>query len=123
MLGGTARAVVELPPINCFVGVSFFRPLGDSSTLRTSVVQALDENGEGLVLRGHDFEWDEEKQGKTPHLPDELAYKLIDMVLNRYKEERHQLPQRVVLHKSSRFGPDERGGFEAALKSIGYYDP
>ncbi len=112
----------ELPPINCFVGVSFFRPLGDSSSLRTSVVQAFDENGEGLVLRGHDFEWDEEKQGKSPHLSDELAYKLIEMVLKRYQEERKQLPQRVVLHKSSRFEPDERAGFEAALRSIGYYD-
>ena len=112
----------ELPPINCFVGVSFFRPLGDKSTLRTSVAQAFDENGEGLVLRGHESAWDEEKQGKSPHLSDELAHDLMQMVLNRYKEERHQLPQRVVLHKSSRFESGERAGFESALKSIGYYD-
>ena len=75
---GLPWAPTELPPINCFVGVSFFRPLGENSMLRTSVVQAFDENGEGLVLRGHDFQWDEERQGKSPHLSDELAYKLID---------------------------------------------
>ena len=56
-----------LPPGSCFIGVSFFRPLGESSTLRTSVVQAFDENGEGLVLRGHRFHWDDRK-GKSPHL-------------------------------------------------------
>jgi hypothetical protein len=54
-----------LPPGTCFIGISFFRPLGESSTLRTSVVQAFDENGEGLVLRGHRFNWDERRQGRS----------------------------------------------------------
>ena len=40
-------------PGSCHIGISFFRPLGETSALRTSVVQAFDENGEGLVLRGH----------------------------------------------------------------------
>ena len=53
-----------LPPGSCFIGISFFRPLGESSTLRTSVVQAFDENGEGLVLRGHRFHWDD-RQGEV----------------------------------------------------------
>jgi hypothetical protein len=63
---------VGLPAASCIVGVSFFRPLGAASTLRTSVVQAFDENGEGLVLRGHDFHWDEDKQGRSPHLSEEF---------------------------------------------------
>jgi len=25
--------------------------------MQTSLVQAFDEHGEGLVLRGHDFDW------------------------------------------------------------------
>jgi len=111
-----------LPPSSCFVGISFFRPLGSVSTLRTSVVQAFDENGEGLVLRGHDFHWDEEKQGKSPHLSEEMAGKLIDMVLERYQEERKQLPQRVIVHKTSRFEPGERAGFEQALSKVNQHD-
>jgi len=86
-----------LAPASCFVGVSFFRPMGERSSLRTSVVQAFDENGEGLVLRGHDFDWDEQRHGKQPHLPDEVAGMLINTVLDRYAEERGQLPQRVVI--------------------------
>jgi hypothetical protein len=111
-----------LPPASCFIGVSFFRPLGDRSTLRTSVVQAFDENGEGLVLRGHDFHWDENKHGRTPHLTEEMAGKLVAMVLDRYEKERGQAPQRVVLHKTSRFEPNERVGFEQALSRVNKYD-
>ena len=113
---------VNLPPASCFVGISFYRPLGSMSTLRTSVVQAFDENGEGLVLRGHDFKWDEAKEGRSPHLSAEMSAKLVDMVLARYKEERKQLPQRVVIHKTSRFEPEEREGFEQALKHVSHHD-
>ncbi len=67
----------------CHVGVSFYRPLGSSSTLRTSLAQAFDENGEGLILRGHSFQWDEEKEGKSPHLTEAFAGKLIEMVLRK----------------------------------------
>lgn len=107
----------------CFVGISFFRPLGSSSTLRTSVVQAFDENGEGLVLRGHDFHWDEKEQNtKSPHLTEDLAADLIKMVLERYQEERKQPPVRVVIYKTSRFEPKEREGFEHELSHVGRYD-
>lgn len=113
---------IGLPPASCFIGISFFRPLGETSTLRTSVVQAFDENGEGLVLRGHDFHWDEYTQGKSPHLDADLASKLVEMVLDRYQQERKQPPQRVVVHKSSRFEPEEREGFDQALKGVSKYD-
>ena len=113
----------DLPAGSCFIGVSFFRPLGSASQLRTSVVQAFDENGEGLVLRGHTFPWDDAKQGKSPHLTEEGAQQLVEMVLARYRDERNgQLPQRVVVHKSSRFEPAERRGFETALKAVHFHD-
>jgi hypothetical protein len=110
-----------LAPGSCFVGISFFRPLGETSTLRTSVVQAFDEDGEGLVLRGHKFHWDD-SQGKSPHLSEDMAAMLIEMVLERYKQERKQLPQRVIVQKTSRFEPAERAGFEAALTKVSQYD-
>lgn len=112
-----------LPPNSCFIGISFYRPLGQASTLRTSVAQAFDENGEGLVLRGHSFTWNEDEQGKTPHLNAELAEQLIDLVLGKYQQQRNgQLPQRVVVHKSSRYEQDERLGFDKALQQVSQYD-
>jgi hypothetical protein len=119
---GLPWSPVGLPPSSCFIGISFFRPLGEASNLRTSVVQAFDENGEGLVLRGHDFHWDETREGRSPHLSEELAGELIGMVLHLYQEERKQMPQRVVVHKTSRYEPREQAGFEAALSKVSQYD-
>ena len=111
-----------LAPDSCFIGISFFRPLGEASLLRASVVQAFDENGDGLILRGQDFQWDEAKDGKSPHLTEELAGELIEKVLEKYHQERGVLPQRVVVHKTSRYLPSERIGFESALKKVSRYD-
>lgn len=108
-----------LPGGSCFVGVSFYRPLGDRSNLRTSVVQAFDENGEGLILRGHKFVWNDDENGRSPHLTTRLASELVDMVLDRYRlENKGVLPRRIVLHKSSRFEPEEREGFEDVLTGV-----
>src|SRR5208337_1552374 len=98
--GGIPWGPTELSPGSCYIGISFFRPLGSPSSIRTSVAQAFDEHGEGLVLRGLDFPWDEKKDGKTPHLDTEKAEMLMQMVLKRYKDEMKQTPQRVVIYKS-----------------------
>lgn len=117
--GGAPWVPVGLPPGSCEIGVSFYRPLGDDSSLCTSVVQAFDEHGDIFVLRGHSFPWDERHRGRQPHLPAEQAGELIEMVLKRYGQERGgQQPQRVVVHKRSRFAPEERNGFLDALGSI-----
>jgi hypothetical protein len=108
---------VGLPSGSCFVGISFFRPLGAQSNLRTSVVQAFDENGEGLVLRGHKFPWNENSEGRSPHLSADHASKLVEMVLERYRlENQGSQPRRLILHKTSRFEPEEQEGFEDALQ-------
>lgn len=123
--GGLPWGPTGLVPGSCYIGIGFFRPLGSYlHTLQTSLVQAFDEHGNGLVLRGHDFTWDPEKEGTaSPHLTEGQAFQLIDLVLTRYREEMHQTPQRVVVHKSSRFWPNERLGFRAALRDrVDRYD-
>ncbi len=120
--GGLPWAPEGLPSDSCYVGVSFFRPRGDMSSLRASVVQAFDENGEGLILRGHKFDWDEKEKGRSPHLTEAMARGLVTMVLRRYQTERKRLPNRVVVHKSSRFEQEERNGFLSALKGVAQVD-
>ena len=116
--GGAPWAPVGFTPGTCAIGVSFFRPLGDDVNLRTSVVQAFDENGDVFILRGMPFSWDERAQGRQPHLTEEMSSQLVTEVLDRYRAERHQSPRRVVVHKRSRFDRDEREGFLAALSGI-----
>lgn len=121
--GGIPWSPTGLVPGTCYVGISFYRPLGTKSrVIRTSVAQAFDEHGDGLVLRGQDFLWDEDRQGRSPHLNEDGARDLIEMVLKRYQDEMKQTPSRVVIHKTSRFWPAERTGFERALESIRHFD-
>jgi len=123
--GGIPWGPTGLSPSTCYVGISFYRPLGSLfSQMQTSLVQAFDEHGEGIVLRGHDVEWDPSKQdSRSPHLNEEQAHKLIDLVLDRYQQEMKQSPRRVVVHKTSQYWPAEREGFQAALrKRVNRYD-
>jgi hypothetical protein len=120
-VGGLPWGPTELQPATCFVGISFFRPYGEPSYMRASIAQAFNEHGDGLVLRGQKFRWDDEL-GKSPHLPENLAKQLVDEVLHRYQVECRQPPRRVVIHKSSRFEPEEREGFKKALSQISEYD-
>ena len=116
-VGGLPWGPIGLNPATCFVGISFFRPLGEPSFMRASIAQAFNEHGDGLVLRGQKFRWDD-NLGKSPHLPANLAEQLVREVLEMYRIECKQLPRRVVIHKSSRYTPDERHGFTEALKDI-----
>lgn len=117
--GGFPWGPTGLTPGTCYVGIAFYRALGSlNSAIHASLVQAFDEHGDGLVLRGPDeIDWDPKKQGaRSPHLSEEQAARLISYVLDRYQQEMNQTPQRVVVHKSSAFWADEKAGFRKALK-------
>jgi len=87
--------------------------------MRTSMAQAFTAAGDGYVLRGQTFEWDEARQGRTPHLDSRLARALLGDVIELYqKQNRGSLPNRIVLHKSSRFHDEELAGFEEATRAV-----
>lgn len=119
--GGLPWSPVGLTPGSCYIGISFYKPIGSSlsSQSQVSVAQAFDEHGEGLVLRGPEFQWDEIENGKSPHLSKENAESLIDQVLEQYKEWMNQYPSRVVVHKSSRFWKDESEGLKSGISKRG----
>jgi hypothetical protein len=102
--------LVGLSPDTCFVGIDFFvSPTTDEKlSVRSSVAQAFDHLGQGVVLRSEEpFVWDEQKLGRSPHMPTRVAHGLIERTLNEYFRVRESLPRRVVVHKSSRFWGDE----------------
>lgn len=115
--GGTPWAPTGLTRSSCFVGVSFYRPLGDASHMRASVAQAFDENGNGWVLRGGEFPWNEARDGRQPHLPADLAFSLIEASIAQYQEELGSPPSRVVVHKESKFSTEERAAFADAIRA------
>jgi len=110
----------NLPPA-CYVGVSFYRSR-DKKVTNTSLAQAFNENGNGIILRGTPVKQD--KDDRVPHLTYKQAYELLFQVLEHYKFAVNTIPGRLVLHKTSKFYEDELQGFEdAATKfSIVAYD-
>ena len=118
--GGSPWRLADLEPGVCFVGISFYRELvEDNPHMRTSMAQAFTAAGDGYVLRGDTFEWDERRGGRSPHLNRQFAASLLRDVIEMYRtQNRQSLPTRLVVHKSSRFSADELAGFQEACDVI-----
>ncbi len=97
----------------CFVGICFYQSV-DKSSLLTSVAQVFNERGEGMAVRGSAAFLG--KDDLQIHLPAEGAYSLLNKALKDYGLEHHNIPARVVLHKSSTYSSEERAGFDEAAK-------
>lgn len=122
--GGSPWRLAQVDPNICFVGISFYRELGEENpSIRTSMAQAFTSAGDGYVLRGNRFEWNESRDGRSPHLDQKGAASLMQDILDLYrKQNRGALPSRVVVHKTSRFWEDELAGFEDACISVPRHD-
>jgi hypothetical protein len=111
----------SLPDQTCFVGVSFFKesPLADSE-MQTSLAQVFGA-GEGLVLKGERAVIDR-KRDKKAHLDETGAENLLKQAIGLYEKHHGGPPHRVVVHKTSRYWPEELRGFRRALGSIYHFD-
>jgi hypothetical protein len=118
--GGVPWRLTHVDSGVCFVGVSFYRETSAAGAkLRTSMAQTFTSNGDGFVLRGSTFDWDEASQGRSPHLDAAAAQALIRGVLDLYKRQnRGSLPTRLVVHKRSRFWDDELKGFQNGAEQV-----
>lgn len=106
----------------CFVGVSFYKetPYGDSD-MQTSLAQVFSSTGEGLVLKGQKATIDK-RRDKRAHLDESSSEQLLKQALSLYEQHHHTKPTRVVVHKTSRYWPEELKGFKKALGNIYSYD-
>jgi len=117
--GGSPWRLAEADPGVCFVGISFYKELtANTPAMRTSMAQAFTAAGDGYVLRGNTFEWNDAKE-RSPHLTKSVAAGLLRDVIERYKKQNHNsLPTRIVVHKSSRYWEEELAGFEEACSVV-----
>jgi hypothetical protein len=108
--------LADMKPGTCYVGVSFYRDPRTRRNVRASVAQVFTHTGEGLVLKGGRALYD--KISRSPYLSEEAAFRLMTDVLDVYKRQMRQLPRRLVVHKSSRFRPEEISGFKKAANDV-----
>lgn len=122
--GGTPWRLADIDPGVCYVGISFYKEVSETDPrIRTSMAQAFTSAGDGYVLRGNPFEWDASKNGRSPHLDQTSAAALMQDVIDLYrKQNRDNLPRRIVVHKTSRYWEEELAGFKDACQSISQVD-
>ena len=105
-------------PETCFVGISFHHlRTPQQHFVYSSLAQAFSSRGEGFALRGEAIPWDA-NQKRNVHLTVEQSLKLADQILQEYRDGIGGNPQRVVLHKTSRFDEAEQKGFRHGFRDI-----
>lgn len=103
----------------CFVGISFYR--ASSRTLK-SFAHVFTELGNGYIVDGDVFEWDQFGVGEfVPHLEEAEARRLMSRALSVFEEETGVSPRKVAVHKRTPYSSTERRGFENALHNIPEY--
>lgn len=105
----------DLTPDTCFVGLSFHhlkRRSGD--VVYASLAQAFSSETEPFALQGGTIPRSQTR-GRQPYLTEEQASELAKRVIAAYKARTDSLPSRVVLHKTSRYQPEEQSGFRESL--------
>lgn len=112
---GTPWKLQSNNSITCFAGISFYKSR-DKKTTQTSVTQILNEQGNGVILRGMPVQ--ESKKDKQPHLTEQQAYDLLYSSLKEYYEAIKIYPQRLVIHKSSNYSDEEMIGFRRVAKDM-----
>jgi len=111
-----------LPDNTCYVGIGFYkeRPFGKSD-MHTSLAQVFGA-GEGIVLQGGKAVVDKLRGDNKPHLTEISAETLITTAIERYTLQHGAGPARVVVHKTSRYWPEEIKGLKKGLQGIYHYD-
>lgn len=105
----------SVPPNTCFVGVSFYKETPHPSAgMQSSLAQVFSGTGEGLVLKGERAIVDRKRDRKA-HLNESGAEQLLRRALATYEEVHQNRPARVVVHKTSRYWPEELTGFRKAV--------
>lgn len=107
----------------CFIGVSFHhlkRRGGD--LMYASVAQAFANDLEPFALKGASVPPDQ-RRDHEPYLTQEQSRELVARILEAYELQVGLPPSRLVIHKTSRYQPEEEAGFrEAAAQRVSACD-
>jgi len=107
----------ELDERTCYVGISFHhlqRRAGD--IVYASLAQAYSSRHEPFALKGASVPRDQ-RRDRQPYLKRDEARILAERITKTYEIQTGSKPARVVLHKTSRYQPEEEAGFKEAFEA------
>jgi hypothetical protein len=101
----------------CFLGISFYhKKKAYSDNVFSSMAHLFSNDFNSVVLRGDKVPFDDVL--KSPVLDRDGAKKIVNKALGEFITARGQYPERLVIHKTSRYTQREIEGFEDALQSL-----
>lgn len=104
-----------LDPKTCFLGVSFFhKKTADTDLVLSSMSHLFATDFDSVILRGEQVSYDYAL--KAPILTAESATNIATRALTEFRSARKAPPERMVVHKTSRFSADEIRGFSSAFR-------
>jgi hypothetical protein len=103
---------------SCFLGISFYhKKTAYKDYVFSSMAHLFSNDFNSVVLRGDPVPFDDVL--KSPVLDKQAAQRIVEKALGEYFNTRDSYPERLVIHKTSRYTPAEIEGFEAAMSSKG----
>jgi hypothetical protein len=101
----------------CFLGVSFFhKKTRYSDQVYTSMAHLFSNQFDSIVLRGDRVAFDEVL--RAPVLDRAKARALVERALSEYRSVRDTFPERLVIHKTSRYSDEELLGIRDILDDL-----
>lgn len=120
---GVPWKLAEINENTCYIGISFYREiLKETMSMRASIAQVYMRTGESQVITGRPFEWDRQSRGKNVQLDASQMEEIIRDSIEIYHKQRRRLPERLVVHKSTRFTDEEIDGCENASSEMDELD-
>lgn len=101
----------------CYAGISFYQERSDDPDTRAAIAQVFIDDGRNFVIEGGAVE-DVASDTRQTHISYEDAKQLVEQILEEYGNQREEVPQRLVLHKSSNFLEEETKGFADGASSV-----
>jgi hypothetical protein len=108
---GVPWKLADIDENTCFIGISFYREIMKGNmAMRASIAQVYMRTGESQVITGRPFEWNREQKGRFVQLNSSQMAQIIKDSVQIFEKQRGKLPERLVVHKSTRFSDEEIEG-------------
>lgn len=120
---GVPWKLADINENTCYVGISFYREITkDNMSVRASIAQVYMRTGESQVITGRPFKWDHKTQGRQVKLDSAQMSDIVKDSIKIFEGQRHKLPERLVVHKSSAFTKEELIGCSDGAEGVDEVD-
>lgn len=113
----------ELEEGACYAGISFYREREPDGNVVRAALAHVFARKDYTILQSDPMADLEEDENGQPHLSAEGAQQVTKKIVEYYKRRnRGRQPERLVLHKTSPYWPDERMGFADGAPDVPVQD-